>query len=169
MATVVQSKRLCSLGCGSRRLLGVALFVAVLAPIVSDPTIPTREGCRAAGCSGHGECIDGGTICLCQEGYFGGNCSGVLQNWKDMHKLEHNFYEHDAFRSRYVLAAHHLRGCRHVVEIGGYRTPISTFLHGHHESVTTIDPYVRPYASGTASRPPCTSAQPQQRGSGHMR
>lgn len=85
---------------------------------------------------------------MCEEGWFGRNCSGALQNWKEMHKLEHNFYEHDSFKSRYVLAAHHLRGCRHIVEVGGYRTPISSFLNGHHLSVTTIDPYIRPYASG---------------------
>jgi hypothetical protein len=86
-------------------------------------------------------------VCLCEHGWFGGNCSRALEGWAKMHRLEHNFYEHDAFKSRYVLAAHHLRHCRHIVEIGGYRTPISSFLRSQHESVTTIDPYIKPLAA----------------------
>lgn len=105
-------------------------------------------------CSGHGRCIDGG-MCLCEQGWFGGNCSRGLEGWAKMHRLEHNFYEHDAFKSRYVLAAHHLRHCRHIVEIGGYRTPISSFLHSQHESVTTIDPYIAPLAADTLNGAPC--------------
>jgi tetratricopeptide (TPR) repeat protein len=105
-------------------------------------------------CSGHGTCIDSGT-CLCEHGWFGGNCSRPLDGWAKMHRLEHNFYEHDAFKSRYVLAAHHLRHCEHIVEIGGYRTPISAFLRSHHASVTTIDPYITPLANDTLNGAPC--------------
>jgi len=106
-------------------------------------------------CSEHGRCIDGG-VCLCEHGWFGGNCSRVLEGWAKMHRLEHNFYEHDAFKSRYVLAAHHLRHCKHIVEIGGYRTPISLFLRSQHQSVTTIDPYIKPMVADTLNGAPST-------------
>ena len=72
-----------------------------------------------------------------------------------MHKLEHNFYEHDAFKSRYVLAAYHLRSCKNILEVGGYRTPISSFLFSRHESVTTVDPYVKPLAADELNGAPC--------------
>lgn len=111
------------------------------------------EGCSQE-CSEHGRCIDGG-VCLCEHGWFGGDCSRKLEGWAKMHRLEHNFYEHDAFKSRYVLAAHHLRHCKHIVEIGGYRTPISSFLRSHHQSVTTIDPYIKPLAADTLNGAPC--------------
>ena len=114
-----------------------------------------RDACaRDEHCSGNGRCIDGG-VCLCEYGWFGGNCSRALEGWAKMHRLEHNFYEHDAFKSRYVLAAHHLRHCRHIVEIGGYRTPISSFLRSQHESVTTIDPYIKPLAADSLNGAPC--------------
>lgn len=53
----------------------------------------------------------------------------------------------EAFKSRYVLAAWLLRDCKHIVEIGGYRTPITDFLDlekGFHDSVTVFDPKMRP-------------------------
>ena len=43
---------------------------------------------------------------------------------------------------RQVLAAYYVRGCPHVVEIGGYKVPITKYLLGQHESVTVIDPQV---------------------------
>ncbi len=47
------------------------------------------------------------------------------------------YLDTEAFRSRYVLAAHFVRRARHVIEIGGYRDNLITnFLTGPHESVT---------------------------------
>ena len=112
----------------------VLLALSVGAVLDSSPApadgSPAAPGCRSArDCSDHGACLEAGAVdggvCLCQHGWFGGNCSHALEGWAKMHRLEHNFYEHDAFKSRYILAAHHLRHCKHIVEIGGYRTPIS--------------------------------------------
>ena len=105
-------------------------------------------------CSGRGECIDSG-VCLCTEGWYGADCTGDIAAWKKMHKLEHNFYEHHAFKSRYVIAAHHLKHCRHIVEIGGYRTPITHFLTSQHASVTVLDPYVKPVANHSLNGAEC--------------
>lgn len=49
----------------------------------------------------------------------------------------------EAFKSRYVLAAWLLRDCENVIEIGGYRTPITDFLDldgGWVKSVAVYDP-----------------------------
>lgn len=48
-----------------------------------------------------------------------------------------------AFAMRSVLAAHFLRECPTVVEIGGGRVPINDFLTGHHEFVLVVDPFLR--------------------------
>jgi hypothetical protein len=46
------------------------------------------------------------------------------------------YLDTEALKSRYVLAAHFVRGVRNVVEVGGYRSnAISHFLTGQHESV----------------------------------
>lgn len=53
----------------------------------------------------------------------------------------------EAFKSRYVLAAWLLKDCKNIVEIGGYRTPITDFLpldDGYIESVTVYDPRMEP-------------------------
>ena len=49
-----------------------------------------------------------------------------------------------AFQTRYILAAHYLEPCEHIVEIGGYRTPITRFLRTPKRSVTVLDPRVEP-------------------------
>ena len=50
-----------------------------------------------------------------------------------------NYLLSAAFQLRYVLAAHFVRDCAHVIEIGGYQTPITWFLTGRHDSVTVYD------------------------------
>ncbi len=50
---------------------------------------------------------------------------------------------------RKVLAAYYVRDCRHVVEIGGYKVPITKYLLGQHESVTVVDPQVDPFEVDT--------------------
>jgi hypothetical protein len=49
------------------------------------------------------------------------------------------YLDTEALQMRYVLAAHFLKDCKHVVEIGGYRrNAITHFLTGHHDSVTVF-------------------------------
>jgi hypothetical protein len=69
------------------------------------------------------------------------------------------YLDTEAFRSRYVLAAHFVRGARHVVEVGGYRgNVITSFLTGKHESVSVysldaeFDPLERDTLNGGGCR-----------------
>ncbi|CAN5242449.1 hypothetical protein BH10PSE7_BH10PSE7_36350 [soil metagenome] len=56
---------------------------------------------------------------------------------------------------RQVLAAHFLRDCPHVLEIGGHLRPVTAYLTHHPRSVTVIDPKVIPYESETLGGHPC--------------
>jgi hypothetical protein len=60
-----------------------------------------------------------------------------------------------AYQTRYVLAAHYLDACADVVEVGGYRTPISGFLRAPHRSVTVIDPLIEPGEHDMLAGQPC--------------
>lgn len=59
-----------------------------------------------------------------------------------------NYLYSDIFKIRYLIAAHYLRECPHVIEIGGYKTPIDQFLQHDYESVVVLDPLVEPKESG---------------------
>jgi len=59
------------------------------------------------------------------------------------------------FKIRYVIAAHYLRDCETIVEIGGYRTPIDEFLTHDFSSVTVIDPLIVPMTSKRVSHLAC--------------
>jgi hypothetical protein len=48
---------------------------------------------------------------------------------------------------RQVLAAHALRHCRHIIEIGGAGCPITGFLTHRPMSVTVIDPKIEPFSA----------------------
>ncbi|HEV7335421.1 MAG TPA: hypothetical protein VGO06_05580 [Bosea sp. (in: a-proteobacteria)] len=56
---------------------------------------------------------------------------------------------------RQVLAAHALRGCEHVIEIGGAGLPITGFLTHRPASVTVIDPKIPAFADETLNGAPC--------------
>lgn len=56
---------------------------------------------------------------------------------------------------RQVLAAHALRGCAHIIEIGGAGLPISGFLTHRPASVTVIDPKIPPFAGEELNGAPC--------------
>lgn len=56
---------------------------------------------------------------------------------------------------RQVLAAHALRGCEHVVEIGGAGLPITGFLTRRPASVTVIDPKIPAFAGEDLNGAPC--------------
>ena len=58
--------------------------------------------------------------------------------------MEWRYLESEALKTRYVLAAHYLRDCDTILEVGGYKTPITGFLTGDHNSVVVVDPLVAP-------------------------
>jgi hypothetical protein len=60
-----------------------------------------------------------------------------------------------AFQSRYALAAWQLEDVAHIVEIGGYRTPITGFVRTPKKSVTVIDPHITPLSAETLLGQPC--------------
>ena len=47
------------------------------------------------------------------------------------------YLELEPFKIRSVLAAHFLKDCSEIVELGGYKTPISDFVTG--KKVTVLD------------------------------
>lgn len=56
---------------------------------------------------------------------------------------------------RQVLAAHAVRHCPHIVEIGGAGLPITGFLTHQPASVTVIDPKIPPHEADTLNGAPC--------------
>ncbi len=64
---------------------------------------------------------------------------------------------------RQVLAAYYVRDCPHVVEIGGYKVPITKYLLGSHESVTVVDPQVDPFEADVWNGRACRIQHLQKR------
>jgi hypothetical protein len=56
---------------------------------------------------------------------------------------------------RQVFAAHFLRDCEHVLEIGGHIRPITGYLTHHPLSVTSIDPKTTAYEAEALNGQPC--------------
>lgn len=56
---------------------------------------------------------------------------------------------------RQVIAGHALKGCRHIVEIGGAGLPITRFLNPLPQSITVIDPKIRPLSEDSLGGHPC--------------
>jgi hypothetical protein len=50
------------------------------------------------------------------------------------------FLDNECARSRYAMAAYHLRTCEHILEIGGSISTIDQFVIGSPQSVTVTDP-----------------------------
>ena len=68
------------------------------------------------------------------------------------------YLDTEALRTRYVLAAHFVRECRHVVEVGGYRgNVITSFLRGQHEQVLvfSLDEEFEPFEREELNGAPC--------------
>lgn len=61
----------------------------------------------------------------------------------------------EAAQTRCVIAAHFVRELAHVVEIGGFKTPVSLYLTGAHESVTVFDPLMNEFEADTLNGRPC--------------
>jgi len=74
----------------------------------------------------------------------------------DYHRdSDHNYLLTEALQSRYALATHYLNNCNHIVEIGSFQTPITTFLKTPCKSITVIDPMVDPYHAEVHNGHPC--------------
>ncbi|EHK52458.1 hypothetical protein MAXJ12_35344 [Mesorhizobium alhagi CCNWXJ12-2] len=56
---------------------------------------------------------------------------------------------------RQVLAAHFVRGCPHVLEIGGHMRPVTGYLTHAPLSVTSIDPKTAEYEAEELNGRPC--------------
>ncbi len=68
------------------------------------------------------------------------------------------YLDTEPLRARYVLAAHFVRECRHIIEIGGYRDNLITrFLLSHHDSVTvfSLDEEFTPLVRAELNGAPC--------------
>jgi predicted O-methyltransferase YrrM len=48
------------------------------------------------------------------------------------------------FKIRYVVASYFLRNCRNIIEIGGYKTPITEFLQHNYRQSISVDPLIEP-------------------------
>lgn len=48
------------------------------------------------------------------------------------------------FQIRYVIAAHYLKDCPSIIEIGGYKSPITDFLSHPFKQVVSVDPLIEP-------------------------
>ncbi|HZD47520.1 MAG TPA: class I SAM-dependent methyltransferase [Silvibacterium sp.] len=53
------------------------------------------------------------------------------------------YLESEAFASRNIIAAHFLRCCASVIEIGGGKSSILPYLNSKHDCVITVDPFAR--------------------------
>ena len=56
---------------------------------------------------------------------------------------------------RQVLAAHFVRQCPHVIEIGGHIRPVTPYLTHHPESVLVVDPKTDPFEAEDLDGHPC--------------
>lgn len=66
-----------------------------------------------------------------------------------------NYLLTEGAMSRYVLAAHYVRDCQSVIEIGGFKTPITRFLTRVPEQVLVVDPLIQPYTATHLNGQPC--------------
>ncbi len=60
------------------------------------------------------------------------------------------YLETEPFKLRYALAAYLLRDCPEIIEIGGYKTPITNFIEAP-KRITVLDPKVEPYQTERVS------------------
>jgi len=68
---------------------------------------------------------------------------------------EWKYLETKPFQSRYAIAAWLLKDCKQILEIGGYRTPVTDFLYGDHEQITVADPKMEEYHATEHRGKPC--------------
>ncbi len=61
----------------------------------------------------------------------------------------------EAAQARYILAAHYVRDCDHIVEIGGYKAPITKFVTTVPKSILVLDPKTDEFHSDSLYGKPC--------------
>ena len=61
----------------------------------------------------------------------------------------------EAAQTRYVLAAYYVRDCPEIIEIGGFKTPITQFLNSSPSRVLMLDPKIRAYHGDHLNNTPC--------------
>ena len=66
-----------------------------------------------------------------------------------------NYLLSEGARARYVLAAHYVRDQPQIVEIGGFKTPITAFLTRIPERVLVVDPLISEYHGHELHGEPC--------------
>ncbi len=66
-----------------------------------------------------------------------------------------NYLLSEGAKARYVLAAHYVRHQAHIVEIGGFKTPITAFLTRTPNSVLVVDPLIAEYRGEELGGAPC--------------
>lgn len=54
------------------------------------------------------------------------------------------YLETEMFKTRYAVAAYLIRDCDEIIEIGGYKTPITNFLTHEYKKVTVMDRKIEP-------------------------
>jgi len=54
--------------------------------------------------------------------------------------MDWKYLDTEPFRTRQVLAAHFVRDCENILEVGSHKNPISGFLRGPHKHVVCADP-----------------------------
>ncbi len=78
--------------------------------------------------------------------------------WDAPDRAAYAHYNHlltEAAQARYVLAAHYVAGCEHILEIGGSRTPITKFVDRPPKSILVLDPKMDPFHAETLRGLPC--------------
>jgi len=103
-------------------------------------------------------------VCVCNNQYYGGDCNKTSERWaelidEDRHTRNSRgnsgtkgmwwYLETAPYKLRYALTALviELANCHHVLEIGGWKTPIDEFFSATSSILTstTVDPIAEPY------------------------
>ena len=72
------------------------------------------------------------------------------RTWPDM-----NYLLSEAAQARYAMAAFHLRDCDRILEIGGFKTPITAYLGAAAREVLVLDPKIEDFDSRELHGRPC--------------
>lgn len=59
-------------------------------------------------------------------------------------KEQFEFMNTACAQTRYVIAAHHLIHCEHIIEIGGFQDTIDQYVTHHPTTITVVDPLINP-------------------------
>lgn len=65
------------------------------------------------------------------------------------------YLEAEAFATRNILAAHYVRDCPTVIELGGGETAFDAFATARHDAIFIVDPFIRESRKSTLNGDPC--------------